>query len=131
MQKTETTTETVEITFHDDYLHIRHPDNFVVLPEELDDLWQNLAKACQAHDCRRVLNEGNLDFSKLRAFDSFTAGSQAGEIQGLRMACLFPNYKHDEKSAFFRTVAANRGAQIEFFTDRAEALRWLGVKTGE
>jgi hypothetical protein len=121
----------VKITFRDDYLHITHPDNFVILPEDLNGLWLNLAEACKAHGCNRVLNEGNLDLSKLRAFDSYSAGSHAGEIRGLRMACLFPNYQHDEKSEFFKTVAANRGAKVEIFTEKAEALKWLGVDEAE
>ncbi|MEP6902807.1 MAG: hypothetical protein ABJA66_13730 [Actinomycetota bacterium] len=99
----------------------------MILPEDLEGLWLNLAEACKTYDCNRVLNEGNLDLSKLRAFDSYNAGSQAGEISGLRMACFFPNYQHDEKFEFFKAVAANRGAKIKFFTDKAEALKWLGI----
>ncbi len=121
----------VEINFRGNYLHITHPDNFVILPEDLEILWFNLAAACQTHDCNRVLNEGNIDLSKLRAYDSYNAGTQAGEIRGLRMACLFPNFQPDEKSMFFKTVAANRGARVEFFTDRTEALKWLGVLENE
>lgn len=131
MEKAESQTEVVEIIFRGEYLHITHPDNFVLLPEELNKLWQNLAAACKIHDCRRVLNEGNLDFSKIRAYDAYNSGSQAGEIRGLRMACLFPNYEPDEQSEFFKTVASNRGATIELFTDRAEALKWLGVVEGK
>jgi hypothetical protein len=115
----------VEFTFREGYVHITHPDNFVILSEDLEKLWVNLAAACRAFDCNRVLNEGNLDLSKLRAFDSYTAGAQAGEIRGLRMACLFHDFQPDEKAEFFQTVAANRGAKVKFFTDRAEALKWL------
>jgi hypothetical protein len=28
---------------------------------------------------------------------------------------------------FFKLVAKNRGAEVEFFPDGREALRWLGV----
>ncbi len=117
----------VVITFHDGYLHIMHPDNFVLLSKDLEGLWQNLFKACRAHECNRVLNEGRVDLSRLRAFDSYSAGTQAGEIQGLRMAILFASYEPDERAEFFKTVASNRGAKVEFFDDRAEALKWLGV----
>jgi hypothetical protein len=130
MQNSETDNGVV-ITYRDPYLHITHPDDFVILSEHIDVLWHNLSEACSAHDCRRVLNEGNIDFSQLRAFDSYSAGFQAGEIEGLRMACLFPKYQPDEKFEFFQTVASNRGAKIEFFTDRAEALKWLGVDGSE
>jgi hypothetical protein len=121
----------VEISFRDGYLHITHPDNFVLLPEDIDVLWMNLTGFCRQYDCRRILNEGRIDLSHLRAFDSYNAGSQAGEIEGLRMACLFHGYVPDEKAAFFQTVASNRGSKVEFFTDRAEALKWLGVAENE
>lgn len=121
----------VVITFREGYLHIMHPDNFVLLPEEIDGLWQNLAEACKSHGCSLVLNEGNIDLSKVKAYDSYNAGTQAGEIRSLRMACLYPNFQPDERSEFFKTVAANRGAKVEFFIDRAEALRWLGVEESE
>jgi hypothetical protein len=121
----------VVITFHDGYLHITHPENFVVLSEEIEGLWQNLAEACRAFGCNRVLNEGNVDLSKLKSYDTYIAGSQAGGIRGLRMACLFYGFEPDEQSEFFKTVASNRGAKVEFFRDRAEALKWLGVTEGE
>jgi hypothetical protein len=117
----------VVISFHDGYLHITHPDNFVLLSKDLDALWQNLFEACRQYKSNRVLNEGNIDLSKLRAFDSYSAGTKAGEIEGLRMACLFPDFEPDERAEFFKTVASNRGAMVEFFTDRRVALKWLGV----
>jgi hypothetical protein len=121
----------VEITFRQGYVHITHPENFVVLPADLDTLWMNVANACRIYDCNRVLNEGRVDFSHLRVFDSYNAGYQAGEIRGLRMACLFYDHTPDEKTEFFITVASNRGAIIKYFNDRAEALKWLGVEEDE
>lgn len=117
----------VAITLRDGYLQITHPDNFVVLSEEIEVLWRNLAEACRVFECRRVLNEGSVDLSRLRAYDSYNAGSHAGEIRGLRMACLFPGYEPNDMAELFKTVASNRGARVEFFTDRAAALEWLGI----
>ncbi len=130
MQNSESNKDFV-ITFREGYLHITHPASFVVLPEYIESLWANLFEACRKYNCNRILNEGHLDFSKLRAFDSYSAGSQAGEIVGLRMACLFQDYTLDEKGAFFQMVASNRGSTIEFFTDKTEALKWLRVDTGD
>ena len=121
----------VVITFRTRYLHITHPDNFVILSNDIVRLWSNLAAACRTYNCNLVLNEGNIDFSQLRAFDSYHAGSQAGEINGLRMACLFTGFQPDEKSEFFKMVAGNRGAKVEFFNDKTEALKWLGVTVDE
>jgi len=118
----------VKVTYREGYLHITYPDDFVLLPEDINQLWLRLSAVCKSYNCNRVLNEGHLDLSKLRAFDSYNAGSQAGEIEGLRMACLFHGYEPDEKAAFFQTVASNRGAKVEFFLNPAEALKWLGVR---
>ena len=121
----------VVITFHDGYLHIMHPDKFVILSKDIEALWQNLFEACRNYRCNRVLNVGQVDLSQLRAFDSYSAGTQAGEIQGLRMACLFHGYEPDERAEFFKTVASNRGAKVDFFTDRAAALEWLGIPSNK
>ncbi|HEY8562858.1 MAG TPA: hypothetical protein VIL74_20945 [Pyrinomonadaceae bacterium] len=117
----------VLITYRNGYIHILNPDNFVITPDKIEGLWENLTEACTKYDCNRVLNEGSVDLSKLRAYDSYHSGAQAGEIQGLRMAFLFHGYTPDERADFFKTVASNRGAKIEFFSDRRAALRWLGV----
>ena len=59
--------------------------------------------------------------------DAYDAGSKAGNVAPLRIACLFYNYIPDETTKFFKMVAANRGVLIEYFTDQVEALQWLGV----
>ncbi|MBS1792465.1 MAG: hypothetical protein JSS81_01355 [Acidobacteria bacterium] len=120
-------TKGVEIELCDGYLHITHPEGFIVSAEALEPLWANLADACRRHRCKKVLNEGRLDFSRLRTYDSYQSGSYAGEIRGLQMACLFYGFIPMDKAEFFKTVASNRGARIDFFEDRASALKWLGV----
>jgi hypothetical protein len=41
------------------------------------------------------------------------------------MALCFVRYKPDEISELFRQAARNRGANVEFFTNREAALVWL------
>ena len=120
-----------EITFRGSYIHVRLADNFVINPAGLEKVWRAIAEACQTYACSKVLSEGNIRLRKLQAWDAFNSGTQASEITGLRHACLFYNYKPDDLTEFFKTVASNRGIYIEFFTDKTKALEWLGVKSSE
>ena len=59
---------------------------------------------------------------------AFVSGDKlAQSIAGLYMACFFEGYETDELTEFFKTVARNRGAMVEFFNTREEAFRWLGI----
>jgi hypothetical protein len=120
-----------EIVFRGNYLHVLHPDNFEISPEGNAKLWEMLAELCKTHNCYRVLSEANIQLRKLKTWNVHHSGSQASEIRGLRLACLFYNYQPDEMSEFFKTVSANRGAKVEFFTDKTAAFEWLGVKETE
>jgi hypothetical protein len=117
-----------EITFRGDYLHVQHPDNFEISPESNQKLWIALETACQTHKCHRVLSEGKINLRKMKAWNVVDSGTQASVIRGLKIALLFYNYQPDEISGFFKTVSANRGVKVEFFTDKNAALDWLGVK---
>lgn len=120
-----------EITFRGSYIHVRLAENFEINPSGLEKLWDATAEACQKYACNKVLSEGNIRSRKLKAWDAYSSGSRASEILGLRHACLFYNYKPDDLTEFFKTVSANRGSYIEFFTDKTKALQWLGVETDE
>ena len=102
-----------EITFNGSYIHILLAKNYEITPNGLEKIWLATAEACQKYNCSKVLSEGNIQVRKLKAWDAYTSGSQASEIPGLRHACLFYNYKPDDIS--------------EFFTNKAKALKWLGV----
>src|SRR5687767_9341785 len=120
-----------EIIFRGSYIHVQLADNYEITPAGLYKIWQETAAACQKHGCTKVLSEGNIHSRKLKAWDAFSSGSQASEIHGMRHACLFYNYQPDEMTEFFKTVSYNRGIYIEFFTNKAQALKWLGVETSE
>jgi len=44
------------------------------------------------------------------------------------MACLVQGHVPDNQTEFFKVAAMNRGVRVEFFRDRNEALRWLGIR---
>jgi hypothetical protein len=120
-----------EIIFRGSYIHVLLAKNYEITPDGLGKIWKATAEACQKYKCNKVLSEGNINSRKLKAWDAFSSGSQASEIPSLRHACLFYNYKTDDITEFFKTVTSNRGSYIEFFTDKAEALEWLGVTDNE
>jgi hypothetical protein len=117
------------IEFKGDYIHVRHGENFEITRESVAKFWSALAEKCKRHNCRRVLREGKPDARKMSLMSAYDSANQAAQvIGGLRVACCFENYVGDELTDFFKTVALNRGVDIEFFVDREEALRWLGVE---
>ena len=61
--------------------------------------------------------------------DAYQSGAQAAEsIPGMTLAIFVDHYAPDEITQFFKNVAYNRGAHIEFFNDKKKALAWLGIK---
>lgn len=115
-----------DISFNGRFVHIRLADNFDINSESMPMLWQATIKACHENKCSLVLSEGRVRSRHLQTSEAYDSGEVASTVRGLRQACLFYDYKPDKLSEFFKTVAANRGVSIEFFTDRKSALEWLG-----
>lgn len=116
------------LEFVGDYIHVKLDAGYEITPQGMRDFWPAIAAAVKQHNCHRVLAEGTIASRRLdtlHAFQSADLASQA--IVGLSLACCFYAYVPDELSEFFKTVAANRGFRVEFFTDLQAALRWLGV----
>jgi hypothetical protein len=116
-----------EINFRGSYIHVLPAKNNEISPEGLLRVWNAIAAACQNYKCNKFLSEGNLHSRRLKDWDAFGSGTQASEIPGLRQASLFYNYTPDDLTEFFKTVTSNRGTLVEFFTDKAAALKWFGV----
>ena len=64
----------------------------------------------------------------MKTIDAFqSAVSLANLNLGLSLAFCFYDYTPDDLSQFFINVALNRGARVKFFSNKADALRWLGI----
>jgi len=120
-----------EIIFRGSYIHILLAENYEITPSGVEKMWKATADACRTYNCKKVLSEGNIHSRKLKAWDAYNSSSQASEVLGLRHACLFYNYQPDDMTDFFKTVSLNRGITVEFFTNKAEALEWLGVTAND
>ena len=59
---------------------------------------------------------------------AFDLGVRLSNIKSrLSVALCFFDYERDELSEFLKTVALNRGTNIEFFLNVDDAKKWLGV----
>lgn len=114
---------------HPNYIHIKHPPGFEITPAFLDDAWAEVARLAREHACNKILIEAPGPIRQLDTMSAFDSGRTLAEIApGLAVAMCFEDYSFDDISAFFKTVAQNRGAKVEMFSNRDDALAWLGVK---
>jgi hypothetical protein len=120
------------LEFNGKYIHIIHTPDYEISPESNDKMWKTLSEACRKYKCLKVFAEGPTKKRRLSSLDAFQSGSQASEsMPGLKLAICIYEYTPDETTEFFKNVAYNRGARIEFFNDKQKALAWLGIKDAE
>jgi hypothetical protein len=118
---------TIEV--HDNYIHVRHAPGYEINRESAAVFWTAITEACKLNNCNRVFREGKDIIRNMSTMDVFESAEQAARnVRGLRVAYCFNNYPEDELSRFLKTAAINRGVEVEFFSDRKDALKWLGVE---
>jgi len=116
------------IEFCGTYIHVRLTPGYEISSESMNRLWIDLGEFIRTYNCHRVLAEGLMPSRRMNMAGAFISGEQISQaVSGLLMACFFDGYKADELTEFFKTVARNRGTSIEFFSNRDEALQWLGM----
>ena len=117
---------------HKHYLHVKHPQGFVITPETARDLWAEIGKLCRENGLHKVLVEADRPERRLDTMSAFDSGRILAEsTSGLTVAICYRDYEFDDISTFFKTVAQNRSVNIEFFNDLDAARKWLDVDTGE
>ncbi len=120
-----------KLTPHADYLHVALAPGYEIRPQGVTELMKSVSDVCARQGQRRVLIEGTVAARRMATMDSFAIGTFAGTVlAGVSLACCFYGCKPGDKSLFFKDVAQNRGVRVEFFGERDEALRWLGVGSG-
>jgi hypothetical protein len=116
------------IEFRLTYLHIQNSLDYEITPEGASRRWTALATACATFNCNRVLWEGKVAARRLTISEVYNSASQLADIApGLKLACYLVDYIPDDLSEFYKQVAFNRGTQIQFFSNREAALKWLGI----
>lgn len=118
----------LESEFCGDYIYVSYTPGFVISPESAEEVWQEVSKLCADYDCRRILIDASRPEQRLDTMTAFETGRQLAEgSSGLTIAMCFRDFDCDDPSLFFKTVAQNRGVNVEFFTNLDDAQRWLGV----
>ena len=95
----------------------------------LPDCLRELASACAENNCRHILGHVDGPLGALTVADVFEMATYlATTVPALQVALLVGEDDSEELKEFFQLAASNRGLTIDFFTDRAKALQWMGVK---
>lgn len=117
------------LDFIDNFISIQHPEDYEITPESQQQLWGAVGEACEKYNCWCVLAESPTPPKRnMSRVDAFRSAGQAAKISNkLRVALVLPGYNPDETTEFFINAAYNTGIRIELFTDREEAITWLGL----
>lgn len=115
-----------EVERLDGYVLIRHGTIGEVTGEKLGQFWRGLAAICDEVNCRRILLVGPDPGARPDTMSAFESGVEAARtVAGRSLAICWRGFKQDEQVDFFKTVAINRGARIEFFSETEAAREWL------
>lgn len=121
-----------EIKIHPDFIHLTYPPGATISPESEMKAWTAIAALCAEHGTTNFLIEADAPGREMDTMSAFDSGRALAESAvGLTIAFCFHDYEFDDLTAFFKTVAQNRGVKLEFFNETDEALKWLGVKAGK
>ena len=117
------------LDFLGSYIRIQHPEDYEITPESQQQLWLAIGEACEKYNCWCVLAESPTPPKRnMSQVDAFRSAGQAAKISNkLRVALVLPGYHPDETTEFFINAAYNTGVRIELFTNREEAITWLGL----
>jgi hypothetical protein len=112
--------------FEDGIVIVDREPGFIADPASIAEAWELIAQTCRQNNCKRVLILGSVDVAPLDMADVFEAGIGASSIaDGTRLAFSLSDFRPDEATHFFQTVALNRGTVAKFFDDESEAREWL------
>lgn len=110
------------------YIHLLHEPNFEVTRESMGVVWAELSAMCNKASCNIVLVEAPSPKRRMDTTAAFEVATRIAQIApGIKLAMVLLDYQTDELTEFFKTVARNRGARVEYFSEKEEALEWLGV----
>lgn len=114
----------------DGFLRINLPEGFEMTLDSMSELWGEGLDLARRTGLDRVLLEGGRVTRAMRPIDAYRHGVLLSSLPspGLREACCLPEFEPDVVTWLF-TRTANAGAsRVEFFRNRDDALRWLGLR---
>ena len=123
--------KSVDVEFCGDHIHVDLHKDLKVSSEQRNLLWDRIGRICEEHGTRRVLIEGTPPKGVFQTSEVIDAGLKTGTVPKLWMAFCFTDFRPDEQSELFETVAASRGVRVKFFAEAEIALRWLRTNSPE
>ena len=114
------------ITFEGDYIFVQVSGENSY--ERSLDLWKNIAKACENHQCFKILGVSNMKnpLKIIDAYNHIDIAKETGHIPYRHVAWVEMNPDAIQSLDFIETVISNRGlANVRIFSDETEARKWL------
>jgi len=119
----------VAIEFRDDHVHVQLGKDLEVSSEKRNLLWERIAHICEEHESHRILVEGKVPEGIFQTSDVIDAGLKTATVPRLWMAFCFDDFKPEELSDLYETVAASRGVRVKYFSNANAGLHWLRTNT--
>ncbi len=113
-------------------LHLVGPGAISASGASAAENWAEVGRLCEQYSRARVLIEIGTLSPPQDTMSAFESGKALAEhCIGMMIAIAPRHYEVTELTSFFKTVAQNRGVNIEFFRDIDEARQWLDVEARE
>ncbi len=109
-----------------DYILVERPPDYEVVIDEQPAALMELSVACREAGCNKVLVVGPRTRVSLSPFDIVELGKEIASLD-LQMAVVELHDASTDSVSLLESVASNRGSQIQFFDNVADAKNWLQV----
>lgn len=112
----------------DEYLLFKFAPGFVLTHGSVGRMWREIGELRDRTgiSCALLVGSGvTRNMTTEDALESAMTGARAAP--GIAMAMCIEGYEVDALTEFFCNACKNRGVKVQFFSDLAEAMGWLGV----
>ncbi len=117
------------VTFEDNYVQIKSSASDVLTSSCIHSNLSVAMSLCVDYACRRILALAEQPSgSGLNCESIAEAMNRLVILRGVKLACCYFDGVKDNLRAYTAQVAATHGMTVQFFSDREEALEWLGAK---
>jgi hypothetical protein len=117
------------VSFEENYVNIRHASlGAARTPQLVLDALLKAMDLCAENHCFRILVDADepLRHPTKEAIESFVR--RLAFFPGLRLAIHCPAVQRNEFIEYYITLARQHGTAVSYFTDRMQALQWLGAR---
>jgi hypothetical protein len=119
----------LQVTFEDNYVHIAAEAPGVQrTPEMVADALLRAMELCAEHRCFRILAENERPLRHVTRENVEQFVQRLAFFPGLKVAVSSGQYVPSELTNLYVDLARQHGTSVRYFTDRDEALQWLGAK---